>query len=47
MTVRERIFRSPSRDGVLFSTGDVVVLLIVVVVLYLGTQLAAGHARDY
>ena len=42
MTLRERIFRSPSRDGVLFSTGDVVVLLIVIVVLYLGAQLALG-----
>jgi NitT/TauT family transport system permease protein len=42
MTLRERIFRSPSRDGVLFSTGDVVGLLIVVVVLYLGAQLALG-----
>lgn len=42
MTLRERIFRSPSRDGVLFSIGDVVVLLIVIVVLYLGAQLALG-----
>jgi hypothetical protein len=27
MTLNERIFRSPSRDGVLFSTGDVVAQL--------------------
>ena len=42
MTLRERIFRSSSRDGASFSMGDVVVLLIVAVVLYLGIQLATG-----
>lgn len=42
MTLRERIFRTPSRDGALFGIGDVVVLLIVAVVLYLGIQLALG-----
>ncbi len=42
MTLRERIFRSPSRDGVLFSVGDGVVLLVVAVVLYLGARLALG-----
>jgi NitT/TauT family transport system permease protein len=42
MTLRERIFRLPSRDGALFSTSDGVVLLIIVVVLYLGIQLALG-----
>jgi NitT/TauT family transport system permease protein len=42
MSLRKRIFHSPSRDGVLFSIGDGVVLLIVVVLLYLGIQLALG-----
>jgi NitT/TauT family transport system permease protein len=42
MTLRERIFRTPSRDGAAFSMGDIVVLLIVAVVLYLGLQLASG-----
>ncbi len=42
MTLRNRIFRSPTREGALFSIGDVVVLLVVVVVLYLGAQLALG-----
>jgi NitT/TauT family transport system permease protein len=42
MTLRERIFRLPSRDGALFSIGDAVVLLIFSVVLYLGIQLALG-----
>lgn len=42
MTLRERIFRAPSRDGVLFSSSDVIVLLIIAVVIYLGAQLAVG-----
>ncbi|MBC6956604.1 MAG: ABC transporter permease subunit [Chloroflexi bacterium] len=42
VTLRERIFHSPSRDGALIGVGDVVVLLIVAVMLYLGAQLALG-----
>lgn len=42
MTLRERIFRSPSRDTVLFSTSDAIVLIIIAVLLYLGAQLALG-----
>lgn len=42
MTLRERIFHSPSRNGVLFGAGDLVVLLIICVLLYLGVQLAIG-----
>lgn len=42
MTLRGRVFRSPSRDGVLFSAADIVLLLVVGVILYLGVQLAAG-----
>jgi NitT/TauT family transport system permease protein len=40
MTLRERIFRSYSRDGAAFSIGDLVVLLILVVIIYLGARLA-------
>lgn len=42
MTLRERIFRTPSRPGALFGVGDVVVLLVVATLLYLGLQLANG-----
>ena len=42
MTLRERIFRTPSRAGALFSVGDAVVLLIIAILLYLGLQLANG-----
>ncbi|MBZ0286305.1 MAG: ABC transporter permease subunit, partial [Anaerolineae bacterium] len=42
MALRNRIFRSPSREGVLFGLGDVVVLLVVGVLLYLGIRLAIG-----
>ena len=42
MTLRERIFRTPSRAGALFSVGDIVVLLVVATLLYLGLQLANG-----
>ncbi len=42
MTLRERIFRTPSRAGALLSVGDVVVLLIIATLLYLGLRLANG-----
>lgn len=42
MTLRQRIFRLPSRDGAGFSLGDVVVILLVAIVLYFGLQLALG-----
>ena len=42
MTLRGRVFRSPSRAGVLFSVADIVLLLVVGIILYLGVQLAAG-----
>lgn len=42
MTLRQRIFRVPFREGSLLSVGDVVILVIVAVVLYLGAQLAVG-----
>lgn len=40
MALRERIFRTPSRDGALFGLGDVIVLLVLGVLLYLGIRLA-------
>jgi NitT/TauT family transport system permease protein len=42
MLSRDRIFRFPTRDGALFSLSDGVILLVLVVLLYLGTQLALG-----
>lgn len=42
MTLRERIFRMPSRDGRLFTLSDGVVLLIIGVILYLGIRMAVN-----
>jgi NitT/TauT family transport system permease protein len=42
LALRERMFRTSFRNGVSFSIGDVIVLLIIAVVLYLGAQLAIG-----
>lgn len=40
MTLRDRVFHTPARDRVILGLGDVVVLLVMAVVLYLGVQLA-------
>ncbi len=40
MALRERIFRVPSRGGALFTPGDAVVLLLIIVALYAGVRLA-------
>lgn len=42
MKLRERVFRSPLRDGGLFRFGDLVVLLVFAAVIWLGLQLATG-----
>ncbi len=42
MTLRQRIFRSPLGQTNGFTIGDIVVLLLVTVLLYLGAQLALG-----
>lgn len=42
MSLREKVFATPLRDGVRFSISDIVVLLMVVVVLTIGVQLALG-----
>jgi NitT/TauT family transport system permease protein len=42
MSLRERIFRTPAREGALIHRADVVVLLLIVVLLYLGLQIALG-----
>ncbi|GAB1422507.1 ABC transporter permease subunit [Anaerolineales bacterium] len=40
--LRERIFRSPSRADGFFSLADGVVLLLIILLIYLGVQLASG-----
>lgn len=40
--LRERIFHTPFRAGVTLNISDVVVLLIITALVYMGTQLAAG-----
>ncbi len=42
MALRERIFRTPSRDTALISLSDIIVLLLIAAILYLGLQLAVG-----
>lgn len=42
MALRERIFRAPFRDVAAFSIGDIIMLLFIAVVIYLGAQLALG-----
>jgi NitT/TauT family transport system permease protein len=42
MTLRDRIFRTPSRPGALLGIGDVVVLLALAVLIYLGVTLSFG-----
>jgi len=42
MTLRARIFRTPLREGTVFSRADAVILLILAALLYLGVNLATG-----